>query len=83
MYVPDDTMEPRYRRGWLLWVNPAKPASEGRDAVVFTKAGLTTVRHLERRKGKLIAAALAPNAPVIPESEIAIAHLIVGADQEG
>lgn len=83
LYVPDDMMEPRYCRGWLLWVNPVKPPSEGRDAVVFTKTGGMAVRHIERRDGRLIAAALQAEGEIIGESDIATMHLIVGADQEG
>lgn len=84
IYMPDETMEPRYRKGWLLWINPAKPAPEDRDAVVFTKSGEVVVRHLVRRSGKLVAEPLVPNsAAVIPAADIVRVHLVVSADQEG
>jgi phage repressor protein C with HTH and peptisase S24 domain len=82
IYMPDESMEPRYRRGWLLWVNPVKPVSEGRDALVFPKDGVPTVRQIERARGKLIGRALKRGATVTLANDTN-RHLIVGADQEG
>jgi hypothetical protein len=37
IYMVGDSMEPRYEPGWLLHVNPFKPATRGRDVVVYKK----------------------------------------------
>lgn len=82
IYMPDESMEPRYRQGWLLWINPVKPVSEGRDALIFPKGVRPLVRQIERARGKLIGRALKRGAPVTVTEETN-RHLIVGADQEG
>lgn len=84
-YMPDDTMEPRYRKGWLLWVNPGKPVLDGRDAVVYPKAGgIPVVREIKRDRGKRVAAPLATkSARSLAEADIDHMHLVVGTDQEG
>ena len=84
IYAPDNSMEPRYRRGWLLWVNPGKPASEGRDALMYPKDGLPVVRQLARcSNGALVGKPLSGNGPSFREDEVTALHLIVGVDQEG
>ncbi len=85
MYTPDDSMEPRYGVGWLLYVNPAKPAREGRDVVVYRKTGLPVVRHLERGASgrQRIVALAAEHEEAVAADETMTMHLIVGSDQEG
>lgn len=38
-YAPDNAMAPRYHAGEVVWVNPARPASTGKDALLITIHG--------------------------------------------
>ncbi len=37
-YAPDDVMAPRFFTGETVWVNPARPAAIGQDALLMSKA---------------------------------------------
>lgn len=39
VFVPDSVMAPRFKIGELLWIDPAKPAGPGDDAVVTRHSG--------------------------------------------
>jgi len=83
-YAPDDSMQPRYAAGWLLYVNPAKPARAGRDVVVLRRDGAPIVRCLEAVLGNeyVLRALSAPEPERVARAEIQALHLIVGSDQD-
>lgn len=86
IYMPGDSMSPRYEPGWLLFVNPFKPARQGRDVVVEKKDGAVLIKTLGRRTGGKVAlhSVNKDYADIeIPESEISHIHVITGSDQEG
>lgn len=85
LYVFDDSMEPRYAPGWLLYVNPTKPPRAGRDVLVVRLNAPPLVRQLERRGTDVIVLrALVDNErTTIKLDDIADIHLVVGSDQEG
>jgi transcriptional regulator with XRE-family HTH domain len=84
VYAFDDSMEPRYESGWLLYVNPDKPPRPGRDVLVVRQNAPPLVRRLERRSDEVvILRALVDDAgTTVRKAEIATMHLIVGSDQE-
>jgi transcriptional regulator with XRE-family HTH domain len=86
IYAFDDSMEPRYGQGWLLYVNPTKPPRVGRDVLVVRRDGHPPlVRQLERQaQGQVTLRALADDERVVlKHGDIAEMHLIMGSDQEG
>jgi hypothetical protein len=83
IYAPDDSMEPRYCAGWLLYVNPVKPARPGRDVVVWRRRGTPLLRQLDRTtKDGLVARPLG-KGDAVAEEDIVRTHLIVGCSHEG
>lgn len=40
LYAPDDAMRPRFRRGETVWIDPARPISEGDDALFVRSIGM-------------------------------------------
>ncbi len=40
LYAPDDAMRPRFRRGETVWIDPARPVSEGDDALFVRSVGV-------------------------------------------
>jgi hypothetical protein len=83
IYMPDNSMLPRYRRGWLLWINPGKPVSDGRDALVFPLDGPPIVRELVREPDDTLVAKPLNGGPKYREDQIEAMHLVVASDQEG
>jgi phage repressor protein C with HTH and peptisase S24 domain len=85
IYMVGDSMEPRYEPGWLLHVNPFKPATRGRDVVVYKKNQAVLIKQFVGWEGEtLVLRQLNPEATLrIPRAEVAECHLVVGTDQEG
>ena len=85
IYVVGDEMSPRYEPGWLLHVNPHKPASPGRDVVITMRDGARLIRRVIRGSdGVLELHQLNPEATVcMARDDIVACDLIVGVDQEG
>jgi phage repressor protein C with HTH and peptisase S24 domain len=85
IYMIGDSMAPRYEPGWLLHVNPFKPATRSRDVVVFKKGNAVLIKQFVGwEKDALVLRQLNPPAELrIPRADILECHLIVGADQEG
>lgn len=85
LYVFDDSMEPRYAPGWLLYVNPTKPPRAGRDVLVVRRDGAPLVRQLERQtRDTIVLRALSGDERIsLKPDEITDLHLVVGSDQEG
>lgn len=87
IYAPADCMPPRYAPGWLLYVNPNRPAATGRDVLVVRRSGAPQVRQLVRPpqgdKPAALQALTQRGATLLPASDIIALHLIVGSDQEG
>jgi phage repressor protein C with HTH and peptisase S24 domain len=85
VYVADDTMEPRYAPGWLLYVHPSKPPVLDRDVVVVKKDHHVVIRQLVTLHGGV--PKLRQFNPLetfdIAMSEIVTLHLIVGVNHEG
>ena len=52
VHINDDTMEPTFRHGHLVYVSPAVPASSGDDVVVQFTDGRGVIKRLRRRTAK-------------------------------
>ena len=86
IYNMGDSMSPRYEAGWLLHVNPFKPAAPGRDVVVLKRNNAVLIKRLVRRaKGRIVLHSYNRDYKDIEvdEKEVLSVHLIVGSDQEG
>ena len=85
IYMVGDSMEPRYQQGWLLHVNPFKPATRGRDVVVYKEDKAVLIKQFVRwDNDALVLRQLNPESEIrIPRSEVGECHLVVGVDQEG
>jgi phage repressor protein C with HTH and peptisase S24 domain len=85
IYMIGDSMEPRYTQGWLLHVNPFKPAIRGRDVVVYKKDQSVLIKQFVGWNGnELVLRQLNPEETLrIPRDEVVECHLVVGVDQEG
>jgi phage repressor protein C with HTH and peptisase S24 domain len=84
IYMVGDSMEPRYNQGWLLHVNPFKPAIRGRDVVVYKKDQAVLIKQFVGWNGDtLVLRQLNPDETLrIPRGDVVECHLIVGVDQE-
>ncbi len=78
-------MEPRYKPGWLLHVNPFKPPIRGRDVVVYKQGQIVLIKQFVGWEGDtLVLRQLNPPDTLrIPRTDVRECHLVVGADQEG
>jgi phage repressor protein C with HTH and peptisase S24 domain len=85
IYMVGDSMEPRYKQGWLLHVNPFKPPTHGRDLVVFKTGQAVLIKQFVRwDSDALILRQLNPSEELrVPRDEVLECHLVVGVDQEG
>lgn len=87
IYMLGDSMEPRYRQGWLLHINPLKPPAKGRDVVVTKSDNVVMIKEFVGwDRGELVLRQLNPaDAPLIriPARDIRDCHLVVGCDMEG
>jgi len=85
IYMVGDSMEPRYRQGWLLHVNPFKPSTHGRDVVVFKAGQAVLIKQFVRwDSDALVLYQLNPPEELrVPRDEVLECHLVVGVDQEG
>jgi phage repressor protein C with HTH and peptisase S24 domain len=85
LYMTGDSMEPRYRAGWVLHVNPFKPVVRGRDVVLHKKDSTVLVKEFVRRdEHHTHVRQLNPPAELsFANDELVETHLIVGSDQEG
>jgi len=85
IYMVGDSMEPRYLAGWLLHVNPFKPATRGRDVVVYKKNQAVLIKQFVGwSDGALVLRQLNPDETFrVPRDEVVECHLVVGVDQEG
>jgi phage repressor protein C with HTH and peptisase S24 domain len=86
LYAMGDSMSPRYEAGWILFVNPFKPAGPGRDVVVEKTDGAVLVKQLVRRAGgKVVLRSINPAYKdiEIAEHDIRHIHVITGCDQDG
>lgn len=84
VYMVGDSMQPRYRAGWLLYVNPFKPYRTGRDVVVYKVNGAVLVKEFVRANdAEIIVQSLNPPTEiVIPREQVREIHLITGSEQE-
>jgi phage repressor protein C with HTH and peptisase S24 domain len=85
IYMVGDSMEPRYVQGWLLHVNPFKPAIRGRDVVVYKKDQAVLIKTFVGWNDDILTLhQLNPDETLrIPRDEVVECHLVVGVDQEG
>jgi phage repressor protein C with HTH and peptisase S24 domain len=85
IYMVGDSMEPRYEQGWLLHVNPFKPAIRGRDVVVYKSDQAVLIKQFVRwDNDTLILRQLNPPEELrVRRGEVLECHLVVGVDQEG
>ena len=85
IYMVGDSMEPRYRQGWLLHVNPFKPPTHERDVVVFKTGQAVLIKQFVRwDSDALVLYQLNPPKELrVPRDEVIECHLVVGVDQEG
>jgi len=85
IYMVGDSMLPRYEPGWILHVNPYKPARPGRDVVLYLKNGSVVVKQFVRASGEdLVLHQLNPGDDLfVDKGDVREMHLVVGVDQEG
>jgi phage repressor protein C with HTH and peptisase S24 domain len=85
IYMVGDSMEPRYVQGWLLHVNPFKPAIRGRDVVVYKKDQAVLIKTFVGWNDDILTLhQLNPDETLrISRDEVVECHLVVGVDQEG
>ena len=85
IYMVGDSMEPRYEQGWLLHINPFKPATRGRDVVVYKQGQSVLIKQFVGWEGDVLVLRQLnpPDILRIPRSEVVECHLVVGTDQEG
>src|SRR5487761_781520 len=85
IYMVGDSMQPRYEQGWLLHVNPFKPPTRGRDAVVYKQGQIVLIKQFVGWEGDALVLRQfnPPDTLRIPRAEVRECHLVVGADQEG
>ena len=85
IYMLGDSMEPRYEQGWLLHINPFKPATRGRDVVVYKQGQNVVIKQFVGWDGDVLVLRQLnpPDTLRIPRSEVLECHLVVGTDQEG
>lgn len=83
MYVVADSMEPKYRKGDVLWVHPAKPVRPGDYVVVVCVENLAVVKRFVRRtKTHLVVRQLNPDDEYqIPLKQVLTVHKVVGNDE--
>jgi phage repressor protein C with HTH and peptisase S24 domain len=66
-------------------VNPFKPATRGRDVVVYKRDQAVLIKQFVRWDGdELVLYQMNPAQELrVPRAEVAECHLVVGVDQEG
>lgn len=81
VYVLGNSMEPAFKQGWIVWVDPHRPIAPGDDVVVELKSGQAYIKNLVRRTAKaVICEQWNPKTPVeYPTSEVKRLYLIVGS----
>lgn len=79
-YAPDDSMEPRYYRGELVYLHPHRPPQPGRDVVFVTKGGDVLLRRiLSASRGVFRVLQFAPRKESdIAEKDISAVYAVVG-----
>jgi hypothetical protein len=84
IYMPSNHMEPRYKQGWLLFINPYKPAPIGRDIFVSLKSGIFLIAELQSETDEeIIIKQLNPlHSIALEKPRLTHWHLVVGSDQE-
>jgi phage repressor protein C with HTH and peptisase S24 domain len=85
IYMLGDSMEPRYEQGWLLHINPFKPATRGRDVVVYKRGQSVLIKQFVGWDGDVLVLRQLnpPDMLRVPRTEVLECHLVVGTDQEG
>lgn len=80
IFMHGHSMEPRFREGELLYVNPHRPPSQGDDVVIEMTDGRGFVKRLVRRTTKTVYVQQFNPAKEIefPAGDIKNIHLIVG-----
>ena len=80
LYVDSEDMQPRYFRGELVYVHPAKPVMTGSDCVVEFTDGRVLLRRLAQKSAdKIVVQAFNPaRLEELPARDVAALHSIVG-----
>lgn len=80
LYMPDDSMSPRYFAGEIIYVHPHRPAVPAQDVVLVTQAGVFSVcRLLSADAQTLRVQTFNPASEAeVARSEIAAVYAIVG-----
>jgi transcriptional regulator with XRE-family HTH domain len=81
LYMPDNSMSPRYAAGTLLHVAPHKPASAGRGVVLVLKDGRRLVREMvyaESTHLQVKRYGVDPGTENYPADSVAAVHVIAG-----
>lgn len=80
LYVDSEDMQPRYFRGELVYVHPAKPVMTGSDCVVQYNDGRVALRRLVQKSNDKVVVQIFNPAKLeeIPARDIAALHSIVG-----
>jgi len=81
VYVNGDSMEPVYRHGHVLYVNPTIPPAPGDDVVIQLQDGQGFVKRLQRRtlRSVVVEQFNPPGAIDYPAETVAGIHLVVAA----
>lgn len=80
LYVDSEDMQPRYFRGELVYVHPAKPVMTGSDCVVQYEDGRVALRRLvQKTNDKIVVQAFNPaRLEELSARDITALHSIVG-----
>lgn len=80
LYVDSEDMQPRYFRGELIYVHPAKPVMTGSDCVVEYADGRVALRRLVQKSSDKIVVQLFNPARLeeVPAKDVSALHSIVG-----
>ena len=83
IYVVGDSMQPRFRPGQILHVNPFKPAQPGAGVVVTKTNGAVLIKEFVRQDGKTLHVRQYNPAETLDylTAEVAAVHVVVGLQE--
>ena len=81
LYVYDESMEPVFEHGHLLYVDPTRPVKPGDAVVIQTTSNMGYIKRLKRRTANQVICEQfnPPKDFVFPAGEVAEIHLVVAA----
>lgn len=78
VYMPDESMQPAIREGWLLYINPERVARSPNHVLIRMKDGTAIVRNfIQRKKSGIWVQSFNPSRQyIIPTDDIASVDVI-------